>query len=511
MIALRITVDHPRPVEEALVLELLGERRLARPERPDAQHRRVPVALRTLPDVEAHRLTRARQRVAEVEAAVGPDEMGCGRHHRGHLLGREGVVVAREPRPLTGQMLQEQLQLVTERPVQANLAEGAAAHLDAPLELSLVGGSDGDHERRPQQRRATGGLQVGQQVPRFLGALEAEIGGALLPVGLRPQDLVGVLDAAPGEPESDLVGQEACVQGHVDRERQAFCGREHQLCPRAREVQPLGQGAKHEMRLPAAPALRLDHERASSVLHDPVGPAHQVALERREHCLSVALEGDRPRLVQAVHHRFADAATEAAPDQPLELHHARRPHVEEVRDPRVCQLGGNPRALEFLHRHETPGSWRERPAQVLDQSSGVLRGDTGEEGGHVPLGLAQAGEDEQDRLRRLRPLEPRRLPAHVVASGVGAPGDTPSGILAPPIQVLLVAVRTPAPADAHDLQVGGQSLERAHETHEARVLLGLPTPGVRARLDPERGPAVIEPAREHAVPVDERDRSAHRC
>ena len=38
-----------------------------------------------------------------------------------------------------GQVLQEQLQLVAERPVQADLAVGTPAHLHALLQLLLVG------------------------------------------------------------------------------------------------------------------------------------------------------------------------------------------------------------------------------------------------------------------------------------------------------------------------------------------------------------------------------------
>ena len=45
VVALRVAVDDPRALQEALVLELLIERRLARAERADAEDRRVAVAL----------------------------------------------------------------------------------------------------------------------------------------------------------------------------------------------------------------------------------------------------------------------------------------------------------------------------------------------------------------------------------------------------------------------------------------------------------------------------------
>ena len=75
--------------------------------------------VRALAQVEAHRAPRARQRVAEVEAAARADRVRRRRHHRGHLLGGQHVVVARDARALARQVLQEQLELVAERPVQA--------------------------------------------------------------------------------------------------------------------------------------------------------------------------------------------------------------------------------------------------------------------------------------------------------------------------------------------------------------------------------------------------------
>jgi hypothetical protein len=54
MIPLGVAVDHARALQEALILELLCERRLARSERPDAQDRRVAVTVGSLAEVEAH-------------------------------------------------------------------------------------------------------------------------------------------------------------------------------------------------------------------------------------------------------------------------------------------------------------------------------------------------------------------------------------------------------------------------------------------------------------------------
>ena len=309
--------------------------------------------------------------MTQIEAAARADEMGGGRHHRRHLLGRERVVVAGEPRALAGKVLKEELQLIPERSMQTDLAVGAPAHLHASLELGLARGPDRDHERRSEQRGATGGLEIGQQVPRLLGALEAEVRGALLPLGLRTQDLVSVLNPTARDPDRQLVGQEAGVEREVDPEREAFRGGEHELRPGAGEVHALRQRAEHQLRLPAAAPLGVDHQRAPSMLDDAVAPAHHVALERREHGSAVALERERPWLVEPVDLRFADTAAEAAPDQPLQLHHPRRPHLEEVSDPRVGQLGGSPCALELLHGHEPPVPRRQGPADLIGP---ILRG-----------------------------------------------------------------------------------------------------------------------------------------
>ena len=184
--------------------------------------------LRSLSDpslqVEADRLARSRERVPEVEARARAGLVGRGRHHRRDLLGRQRVVVARDPRALPGQVLQEQRQLIAERAVQADLAVGAPRHLHALLQLLLVLGADRDRERRPQQRRAAGGLQVGEQVACLLRALIAEVGDALLAVGLRAHDLIGVLDPPPRDSQRQAVRQKARVQRQIDRRTAAISG-----------------------------------------------------------------------------------------------------------------------------------------------------------------------------------------------------------------------------------------------------------------------------------------------
>ena len=113
--------------------------------------------------------------------------------------------------------------------MQADLTVGASAHLHAPLQLGFVARRDSDRDRRAQQRRPARCLQVGQKIASLLRALEAEIGDALLAVGLRTHDLVRVLDPAPRDPQREAVRQVARVERKVDRKREAFWRGEHEL------------------------------------------------------------------------------------------------------------------------------------------------------------------------------------------------------------------------------------------------------------------------------------------
>ena len=177
--------------------------------------------------------------------------MPGGRHHGGDLLDRQGVLVAAGPRGLPGEVLAEELELLAERAMQRDLAEGPTAGGNAALELVGVGGGDGHRETRAQQRRVAGRLQVPQQVASGLRALIALVAGPLVAVVLGAQDLVGVLDAPPHEPHGRPVGQEASVEGEVDREGQAVRDRGQESQLRGREDAALGQRADHELGLPA--------------------------------------------------------------------------------------------------------------------------------------------------------------------------------------------------------------------------------------------------------------------
>ena len=98
-------------------------------------------------------------------------------------------------------MLEEQVELIADRPMQPDLPEGSPAGLDTALELGLSVGSHVNRERRPQQGRMACRLEIRQEVPRFLVALVAEVRDPLVPVGLGADDLVGVLDTAANQAE----------------------------------------------------------------------------------------------------------------------------------------------------------------------------------------------------------------------------------------------------------------------------------------------------------------------
>ena len=101
-------------------------------------------------------------------------------------------------------------------------------------------------------------------------------------------------------------GRKRALSERSTRERQAFDGREHQLHARARE----SWRARAARRARAAPAssrrARTRPQRAPAMLDVAVHPAHHVALQRREQRLAVALERERPRLVQPVDDGLAE-------------------------------------------------------------------------------------------------------------------------------------------------------------------------------------------------------------
>ena len=160
VVALGVAIDDPSSQQERLVRQFLIERRLSRAERADRKDRGVAVVVGALAQVEAHRVARAAQCVAEEKAPARTDRVRRERHHRGDLLGGQHVVVAGDGAALPGQCCDEQAQLVTERAMEPHLAKRAPDRFDAPLEFLLPARRNGDGERRPQQRRMARRLQV---------------------------------------------------------------------------------------------------------------------------------------------------------------------------------------------------------------------------------------------------------------------------------------------------------------------------------------------------------------
>ena len=294
------------------------------------------------------------------------------------------------------------------------------------------------------------------------------------------------------------LGRKRALRDEVDAERERLHRREHQLRPRPREAHQLGQRPHHEVRLPAHPELGFDPQRPRAVLDPALHPAQHVPLQRRQDGLAVALEHQRPRLVQAVHERLAQVAAEGAAHQPLQLRPGGGAGVEVVGEARVRLVGSHPRALQ-LGRAQQAAVAREQPAPQRRQPLArvALRG-ARDVGGDVALGVAQAHEEEQRRALRVELLQALRVR-----------GDVAREVSRIPSHLLRVAAHLPAAADAHDLDVGGHRLQRAEQREEALALAVLGEPRVRAGGHRERGPAVVEVGAEHEVAVHEADRRAH--
>ena len=367
MVALGIAVDDLRTEQKALVEQLLVECRLAGTKRAEAENRRVAIAVGPLAQVEAHRLPRSAERVAEVEAPARAGEVRGDRHHRRDLLGRHNVVVVADSHPLTRELGHEQLELRAERAVELHLTICAPGRLDAALELRGVCGGHRYGERCTQERRLALGLKLGEQVTRLLRAVVAPIRDALIALGLGAGDLVGVLNAAAHEPQCKLVRQVARGEAEINAERQRLgCG-EHQLQPPAGEVGPLGERTGHQLRLPALPRLGFDPQRAPAMFDVAVQPAQHVRLERRENGCAIAFEEQPLRFMQTVDDGLANRATERAAYEPLHLNRAHRPCLDEVRDPGVRGIGTQPKPFQLTRRKRVPVTPSERFAQPLQE------------------------------------------------------------------------------------------------------------------------------------------------
>ena len=132
-----------------------------------------------------------------------------------------------------------------------------------------------------------------------------------------------------------------------------------------------GSAPSDQLRLPARAGLGLDPQRPAAVLDVAVHPAHHVALQRRQHRLAVALEHERPRLVQPVDQRLAEAPAERPAHQPLQLHPARLADRQVVGQTGVGLVGALTRARSSS---ETLSSRRSRTDTARLSSPSHSRG-----------------------------------------------------------------------------------------------------------------------------------------
>ena len=133
-----------------------------------------------------------------------------------------------------------------------------------------------------------------------------------------------------------LVGDVACAEHGVDGEVDGLERREQQLGARAGEDGRVGERAERQERLPALAELGLDAQalRPAPVAgHDAdarLEQAQHVVLERDEAPLAVVVEDDRLRLEVVVHLGLAEAAAQAASDEPLQRRGGRALAAEVV-------------------------------------------------------------------------------------------------------------------------------------------------------------------------------------
>ncbi len=121
-----------------------------------------------------------------------------------------------------------------------------------------------------------------------------------------------------------------------------------------------------------------------------VHPAHHVALQRRQHSLAVALEHQRPRLVQPVNLRLSQPPAEGSAHQPLQLHTTRLADRKEVSQPRVGLIGAYPRALQIGDLQHSPITYREGAPDRIHPLARMTLGGARHVGGDIALGIAQA-------------------------------------------------------------------------------------------------------------------------
>ena len=496
VVALRVDVNDPRPLQERLVQQLLERQRLPRPERPTQQDRRRPAAARRLAQVEQHRLPRARQRVAQVCARGRADRVRGDRHQGADLLDQQVVRVVADLRGLAGEVLAEEADLLAAGPVQPHRRVLRLEPLDAALELLRRGRAHDQPDRRAQKRRAALPLQVVLEHAGRVRAARRVGTRAVVAARLLVDDVVRVHHLARDERGRLVVRDEPGRQARVDREADRLERSEQELRRRAGERDGLGQRAEREQRLVARAALRVDFEPALVDLDRRVQQAQHVRLERLERPVEQR-EGLGPPV--AIHVRLAETAAERAADEPLKVERRRALAVEEVSDPAEGARLGLLELAETSGRQRTgiPATQRKKVARPAPRQEVVqhARAWSRQPDGHVELG----------------PNDPPRVEAATLAAQVVAPA---SGVGGTRVDVDRragdVVVDRPPPGDPQQREVGPDRVAEARDRREQLDLLRIRQALVRLHGEPVDRPGVPLRLAEDEIAMREADRRSHR-
>ena len=175
-------------------------------------------------------------------------------------------------------------------------------------------------------------------------------------------------------------------------------------------------------------------------------------------------------------------------------------------------VGAHARALELGHAQQAPVTCGECAFEAFPPLPRMLLGCARDIGGDVALGVAQAHQQEDRRPRRADVLQAAPVFLDIACSCQRARVAPAAGLWGPSssrAQLAGVSLEVPAPAHPQDLNVRLDRLEGSEQREEASALAVLAEPRVGGDVDRESGPTVVEPVREHAVAVHERDRRPH--
>ena len=289
-------------------------------------------------------------------------------------------------------------ELVAERPVQADLAVGATAQLDALLELA------------PRRRAATaiasvarssggrlGRLQVGEQVARLLRALVAESD-----TPCSPSDSARTIWSASWMRRRAMRSASSLGRKRAFSDRSIANGRlsggANISSARAPgNVDALGQRPEHELGLPARARARTrsagTRPRCSTdaSVQRITSPSSGASTASPLRSNTSARGSCRPSTS-----RLAEPAAERAPHEPLQLRRRAPARTGRKSARRACAWSARTRARSSSRdRQHAPVAQREAPSQrARSHSRGSALGEPRDVRGDVALGIAQAHEHE---------------------------------------------------------------------------------------------------------------------